>query len=159
MTGTVDIYLSDLEEQFDPGLVRQVFCDDGSGVPGPRLFTSCSVARAFADAVLLKAWTLEEIETLILEDPAIKSGVLDLVLAQGMKGRLMWDTKDGPRETFFKSGMNTLNLVVDGQLRSRAESRGVTKNPHVSMGRVNTQRTPHEFVFAPSRSRPIRGGF
>lgn len=158
MAGTIDITLADLEGQFNARQVQSVFSDDGSGKPGARLQTAISVARRLADGVMLAAWSEAQIVTLVAEDDAIRSAVLDLVMSEGMKGRLEWDTEGGPRDRLRKAGLENLKLLAQAQLRSVGESKAGV-NPHVKAASARTERNPHTFVFAPSKARPVRGGF
>lgn len=159
MAGAIDIALSDLEGRFAANLVRGVFCDNGSGQPGPRLQRSISSGRRIADALLLKAWSETQIETLIAEDEAIRGAVLDLILSEGMAGRMEWDVPGGPRSSLRKNGMETLKLLAEAELRSIAENHGAGTNPHTRRASVRTERNPHTFIFAPSKAQPRRGGF
>jgi hypothetical protein len=158
MAGSIDISLSDLMGKFPAQVVSGVFSDDGSGQPGHRLFESISEGRRIADAILLAAWSQEQIETLVQEDAAIRSAVLKLVLAAGMEGRPEWDSEGGYRDRLFKSATTTLDLLVKAQLRSVGE-REAGENPHASVGRVTHARDPHSFMFASTRGVPRRGGF
>jgi hypothetical protein len=159
MAGAVEFTLSDLEAQFDASMVKRVFCDNGNGRVGPRLTSALSVARRVADALLLAAWSQEQIEVLVTEDDAVRSAILDLALSEGMKGKLEWDVAGGVRERMRKAAIENLNLLAQGKLRSVAEAAGAGRNPHTKPGEVNTQRTPHTFIFAPTKARPNRGGF
>lgn len=159
MAGAVDISLGDLNDRFTAKYVTQVFCDNGSNQPGSRVYPAISAARRIADAILLKAWTAAQIEILVAEDDAIRAAILDIALSEGMAGRPQWDTPDGPRYRMKKSAIENLSLLAQGHLRSVGEAAGAGRNPHTRSGRVNTERTPHTFVFAPSRSKPTRGGF
>lgn len=155
---SVDLGYGDLVERFGPNLVRQVFCDNGSGTPGPRLFRSLKSGRRIADSVLLAAWSQEQIETLVAEDDAVRGSALDLVLSEGMAGKLEWDVEGGARDRLRKAALENLRMLVKGEQRSTAE-KTAGANPHIRAGRVNTQRTPHTFIFAPSRAKPRPGGF
>lgn len=156
MAGTVDVTYSDLVARFGAELPRQVFCDDGSGTPGPRLTTSLRSGRRLADTVLLKAWTREQIEVLVAEDDAIRGAILDIVISDGMLGRLQWESETGMRVTLRKQGIDTLKMLVSSELESvGSEVAGKRMNTEgVRVGRV-----PASFSMAPSKSRPTRGGF
>lgn len=153
-----DLTLADLEAKFGPSIVRQVFCDDGSGEPGPRLTSALRSGRRIGDAVLLTAWTLDQINELVANDDAVRSAMLSLALSEGMEGRIEWDSDGGQRERLRKSALETLKLLAKAEERSVAETTA-GRNPHSSIGRVNTRTTPNTFVFAPTRSQPRRGGF
>lgn len=158
MAGAIDISLSDLERKFGSRQVSLTFSDDGSGDPGVRLFDAISSARRIGDAVLLKAWSAEQIETLVSEDSAIRTEILKLVLAEGMLAHLEWEDPNGTRRALRKEALDALDLLVKAELRSRAEAIA-GENPHATSIKVRTQRTPHTFVFAPSAAKPNRGGF
>ena len=155
MSGTMYFTQSDLELRFGPDYVRQVFGDDVSGKAGPRLASSLLSARRTADAVLMTAWGSDAIETLLLEDNAIRGAVLDLALADGMCGRPTWDFVDGPRDRLKKSAIETLKLLADGERRSISESESSGTNPHTRKAKVGVV----DRLFAPTRDKPTRGGF
>jgi hypothetical protein len=155
---TGDLTLADLVAKFGSTLVNNVFCDDGSGEPGPRLLPSLRAGRRIGDAVLLTAWTVEQISELVANDDAVRSAMLSLAMSEGMEGRIEWDSDGGPRERMRKAALETLRLLAKAEERSVAE-RKAGANPHASVGRVNTRTSPNTFVFAPSRSQPRRGGF
>lgn len=161
MAAPVYVSQSDLEAVFGARMVRQVFVDDGSTTPGPRLTMACSVASRQADALLLAAWGADAIVELVDNDDAIKSSICKLALAEGMEGRPEWSTsgsEDSQSEKLRKAARQTLKDLASAQLRSAGEAEA-GQNPHLSVGRVSTARSPHEFVFAPSRYKPTRGGF
>jgi len=119
-----------------------------------------AVARRLTDAILLKAWTEEQISALVYEDEAIRSQVLSLALSEGMEGRPEWDSgADSTRERMRKVALANLNLIVEGELRSRGENHGAGRNPHTRVGSVRTERTPHTFIFASTKAQQRRGGF
>lgn len=160
MPGAVELSRTDLEAKYTASYVRSVFGDNGNGRPGPRVETALAVARRLADAVLLKAWNEEQISVLVYQDESIRSQVLSLAMSEGMEGRPEWDNgADGPRERMRKNALANLELIVKGELRSRGENHGAGTNPHTRLGSVRTERTPHTFVFAGTKSHPRRGGF
>lgn len=161
MAAVVYVDQTDLENQFGARMVAQVFCDDGSGTPGPRLTRSCSVASRQADAYLLKAWPQDEIATLVENDDAVLSSICKLAMAEGFESRPEWNpaaNEDGPAEKWRKSARTTLKDLAEARTRSAGEADAGT-NPHVRVGLVNTVSTPHDFIFAPTRNRPKPGGF
>lgn len=159
MAGAVDLSQSDMEQRFTARRVKDTFCDNGSNVVGPRLFTAISSARRMADAILMAAWTPAQIEVLMAEDDAVRAATLDLAMSEGMVGRLEWEVAGGPRETLRKGAIETLKMLAQAELRSIAENHGAGTNPHLRRASVHTERTPHTYVFAPSQAKPTRGGF
>jgi hypothetical protein len=163
MAGAIDISHADLEARFSALQVKRVFCDNGSNtVNGSRIASAISTARRIADAILLTAWNQQQIETIVAEDDAVRSAILDIALSEGMVGRLEWDSDNGPREKLKKQAVDTLKLLAQCQLRSIAETRGAGENPHGRMGAVRNDRSAargKDFVFAPSKNNPSRGGF
>jgi len=156
MAGAVDITYSDLVDRFGSEMCRQVFCDDGSGTPGPRLTASLRSGRRLADTVLLKAWTREQIEVLVAEDDAVRGAILDIAMSEGMMGRLQWESDTGARVTLRKQGIESLKLLVSGELESAASE---TAGPRIAKEAVRVARVPVAFSMAPSKARPNRGGF
>jgi hypothetical protein len=155
MSGAMTLTQSDMELRFGADYVRQVFGDDGSGRAGARLAPSLLVARRTADAILMTAWAADTIEKILDEDDAVRAAVLDLAMSEGMAGRPTWDFTDGPRSSLRKAGIESLKLLADGERRSISETVSAGTNPHTRKAKVNTV----ERVFAPTREKPIRGGF
>lgn len=146
----------DLEERYPPQHVRGVFADDGSREPGPRLPVACAVATRLGEAVLLKAWTAEQIRGLVAEDEAIKSAFCKLAMYEGADGKPEWMGEGRPYASLRKNALETLELLVKAELRSRAEAT-VGANPN-RKGSVSSPDSP-QFMFAPSKGRPRPGGY
>lgn len=149
---------ADLEGRFGAMRVREVFCDDGGGVAGPRLAVSLEVGSKQAAAELLRAWPAAQLQTLVDGDEAIKAAVCDLVLADGMSARPQWQGDGSPVESMRKVALDSLKSYAAAEKRSAAEAQAGT-NPNARAGIVTTERTPHTFVFAPSANLRPRGGF
>jgi hypothetical protein len=147
---------ADLEERFPPQHVRGVFRDDGASEPGPRLAVACAVATRQAEAVLLKAWSLEQMAGLVAEDEAIKSALCDLAMAEGVKGKPEWMGEGRPYATLRKDALTTLEMLAKAELRTRAE-RTVGANPN-RRGNVGSGDC-RAFTFAPARDGSRRGGY
>lgn len=156
MAGAVDITIDDLCRSFNADTVRAVFCDDGTGRPGPRLEESLSIARRLGDAILLKGWSPDQIEILIQEDAAIRALVCRLVIAQGMQGKAEWTGAGAPFENLEARTFQSLERIATGQARSIAESAGAGPNPNVAGSQAPS---PPCYTFASSRDRPRRGGY
>lgn len=147
---------ADLEARYPPAHVARVFSDNGADRAGSRFATSASVGCRQADAILLKAWSRDELETLVLGDDGILDAVCDLVLAHGMKGKPEWSSGEGTIYANLKrDALASLQLFVTGQQRSRAEA-DAGANPNIRGRR--TVPCP-QFVFAPSRRNPKPGGY
>jgi hypothetical protein len=144
-------------ETFFPSMhVRDVFCDDGSGSPGPRLAVACSVASRMADAELLPAWGGETLEALVTTDDSILYCIAALAMAVGVQGRAAWSGPGSPYADLGSSSRKLLKDLAAGQRRSRSEeTAGV--NPNLARG-VRSVVTPN-FIFTPSAQRPKPGGF
>ena len=156
MAGAIDITFDDLCGNFDPATVTAVFCDDGTGRPGKRLDVAISVGRRLGDAILLKGWpTIEQIETLIAEDDAVRALMCRLIIATGMQGKAEWTGDGAPHKGLEQRTMAQLELLATAQARSVGEA-AAGKNPNA--GGTIQPGTPN-FMFAPSRSRPRRGGY
>jgi hypothetical protein len=149
---------ADLTARFGATRVREVFCDDGSGVVGPRLTTSLAVGSRQAEAELLKAWPSDQIQTLVDGDEAIKAAVCDLVLADGMSGRPQWQGEGSPVETLRKTAMESLRAYAAAEKRTAAEATAGA-NPNARVGLVTTGRPSTTFVFAPNAASPRPRGF
>lgn len=149
---------ADLVARFGATRVKEVFCDDGGGTVGPRLTTSLAVGSKQAEAELLKAWPSDQIQTLVDGDAAIKAAVCDLVLADGMSARPQWQGEGSPVEGMRKLAIESLRAYAAAEKRTAAEETAGT-NPNSRVGVVNVNRRCASFTFAPSASRPVRGGF
>jgi phage gp36-like protein len=158
MAGEIYVEQQDLEARFGVSQVLQVFGDNGEATPGARLPRACRSASRLADTVLMQAWPLASIPTLVAEDDSVLDAICDIALAEGMIARVEWAGDETPYVKLRKDALTRLGLVATAKLRSAGET-VAGKNPHLSMGKVSTQRTPHTFVFAPSRAKPRRGGF
>jgi hypothetical protein len=147
----------DLEERYPPQFVSQVFADDGSLEPGPRLPVACVVATRLGQAVLLKAWKdPAQHAELVAQDDAIKSAFCEIAMFEGMKGKPQWSGQGAPYATLRKDALATLELLVQAQLRSIAE-RTAGANPNVR-GNIRSPDCP-QFMFAPNARRPRPGGY
>lgn len=153
------IYVSqdDLESFFPSNHVRGVFCDDGSGLPGPRLTTALSAGCRQADGFLLKAWEDDNLAALVTGDDAIRLAVCSLVMAIGVLGKPEWSGEGAPYQNLRKEAFASLQLLATAQLRSRAEKTGGGANPN-ARGSIASAAVP-QFVFAPSRRNPRPGGY
>lgn len=156
MSGPSYIGQPELEAQYTARVVRGMFCDDGSTTPGPRLARCCAAASRQADAILLKAWTSDQIPTLVADDEAVQTAVCRLAMAIGGDGRPEWTGDGAPFNGAAKDARAELELLAKAQLRSRAEATAGS-NPNVR-GTVASPETP-AFMFSPSRNRPKPGGF
>jgi hypothetical protein len=156
MAGPQYIVQADLEQRFRPDVVKRVFSDDGGGVAGPRLDQSARAASRQADAVLLKAWTVDQVPLLVAEDEAVWSAVCELAMAHGTEGKPEWSGDGAPFEDLRRRALEMLEMLAKAQLRSRGEA-VAGANPNVK-GSVSSVESP-AFMFAPSRGRPKPGGF
>jgi hypothetical protein len=148
---------ADLEGRFGAMRVREVFCDDGGVVAGPRLAISLNVGSKLAVTELLKAWTYEQIELLVANDEAVKAWVCDLVLSDGMSGRPQWQGEGSPVENMRKTALDSLKALAAAEKRSAGEAMAGA-NPNARVGVVNA-RSPKPFIFAPSGSCRNPRGF
>lgn len=157
MAGAIDIGLDDLYRSYNPETVRSIFCDNGSGRPGPRLEESLAIARRMGDAQLLKAWTLAQIETLVVEDVAIRALMCRLTIAVGGQAKIEWagDPSQNPFALLEKNTISALGSIALGQTRSAGES-VAGANPNIS---GSTTTTCPKRMFAPTREHPRRGGY
>lgn len=158
MAGVDYITLEDLEGRFGSRQVLRVFADDGRPSAGPRLGRSITGASRQADAILLGAFSLDQIATLVTEDQAVLDAVCDIAMAEGMKARFEWAGDSTPYTTLASEAKKVLKEVASARLRSAGET-VAGANPNARAGLVSTERSPHTFIVAPSRSRPVRGGF
>lgn len=156
MAGPQYIFQADLEQRFKASVVKGVFSDDGGGVAGPRLDQSARVASRQADGVLLKAWTGDQIATLVAEDEAVWSAVCELAMAHGAEGKPEWSGEGAPFNGLRRRALEMLELLAKAHLRSRGES-VAGSNPNVK-GSIASPSSP-QFMFAPSKGRPFPGGF
>lgn len=157
MAAPIYIGQSDLEAFFPATHVRQVFSDDGSGTPGPRLATALSAGCRQADAYLLKGWADDNLAALVAGDDSIRLAVCQLVMAVGVLGKPEWSGEGAPYATLRKDALAMLQLLSTAQLRSRAEKTGAGANPNAK-GSIASAACP-QFVFAPSRRNPRPGGY
>jgi hypothetical protein len=155
MAGAIDITLDDLCGVFDPATVRAVFCDDGTGRPGRRLDTAISAGRRMGDAILMTGWGADAIESLVAEDEGIRTLMCRLIVACGMIGKAEWSGAGAPYENLEKQTLDRLKMIALGQARSSGES-VAGANPNIAG--VTIPAEPN-FLFAPSASRPRRGGY
>jgi hypothetical protein len=146
---------ADLEARFPAQVVRRVFSDDGSQNPGPRLAVALDEGSRQAEAILLKAWGLAQIPTLVADDTAVKGAVCRLVMALGAEARPEWSGEGQPYATLRKNARQTLDDLVKAELRSRAEATAGANTNHLP--RVSNARSP-SFVFAATRGNPKAGG-
>lgn len=157
MPGPARIDQGDLEANFPPQHVRRIFCDDGSGNPGPRLAKACLRASRRAEAILLRAWTLEQIDVLFAEDDSIVAESCRLAIAFGVDGKTEWSGQGAPYQGAEKAALAALRDLTDAETRSRAESLGAGTNPTIK-GSIGTPREP-AYVFANSINQTRRGGY
>jgi hypothetical protein len=155
--GPARIDQSDLESLFPPQHVGSVFCDDRSGRPGPRLANACLVASRRAESLLLRAWSLAQIDVLYAEDEAVKMFTAQLAMAYGVAGRPEWSGQGSPYATLEQSALKALKDLADAEVRSRAETQGAGQNPRVS-GSMTSPSQP-QYVFTRDRCSPKRGGY
>lgn len=158
MPGPARIDQADLESLFDPRLVRRMFSDDGSGVPGPRLASTCLVASRAAESILLRAWPLEQLDALFEEDEAVRLFTCRLAMAYGGQGKPEWTGDGAPFAGLEQSALKALRDLADAETRSRAETNGAGGNPN-KKGNISTPNGPGNFTFAATRGRPNRGGY
>ena len=157
MAAPIYVGQSDLETFFPANHVRLVFCDDGTGNPGPRLAVACSVGCRQADSILLKAWEDDNLAALVAGDDAIRLAVCSRVMAVGVLGKPEWSGEGAPYAQLKKDALATLQLLATAQLRSRAEKTGGGANPNAK-GSIGSAACP-QFVFAPSLRNPRPGGY
>lgn len=157
MPAPIYVGQSDLETFFPSNHVALVFCDDGSGAPGPRLAAALSAGCRQADGFLLKAWEDDNLAALVAGDDAIRLAVCSLVMAIGVLGKPEWLGEGAPYASLKKDAFATLQLLATAQLRSRAEKTGGGANPN-ARGSIASAACP-QFVFAPSRRNPRPGGY
>lgn len=157
MAGATLITQADLEARYPPKNVRAVWCDDGSGQPGPRLAISLAVASRVASAILLKAWPdPAQHVTLVEEDDAVKDAVCDLAMGHGAKAKPEWSGEGRPYSGLEKAAVDRLELLVKAQLRSVGEVKA-GKNPNLQTT-ISSAEDP-QYMFAPSKGRPNPGGY
>lgn len=157
MAGVVYITQADIEARFPTSHVGAVWSNDGSGTPdATRLAKSCSVASRQGDSELMKAWTPDQIPTLVAEDDAVKDALCDLAMAHGVKGKPEWSGEGAPYAGLRKAALEMLAKLASAQLRSRAEPLAGA-NPN-RRGRITSADSP-QFVFAPNAARPRPGGY
>jgi hypothetical protein len=124
---------------------------------GPRLATACLVASRIAESLLLKAWSLEQIDELFAEDQAIVALTCQIAMGWGTSGRAEWSGQGAPFEGLQKAAEGALDKIAAGAMRSRGESHGAGVNATIT-GRQDAPPDP-QFMFAPNRLRPRRGGY
>lgn len=147
---------ADLDARFPPRHVAALFCDDGSGVAGPRLAMALDEASRQAEAILRKGWpSVEAIQKLVAADSAVKGAVCRLVMAIGAEGKPEWSGENAPYATFRKDARQTLEDLARAALRSPGEAQaGANANMRA---RVSNATCP-PFVFAPTPGKPNTGG-
>lgn len=148
---------ADLDARYPPNHVARIFCDDGSGLPGPRLAMALDEGSRQAEAILLKGWTsLDSIKKLVDEDSAVKGAICRLVVSLGCEGKPEWSGEGAPYATARKDARQTLEDVARAALRSRGEA-VAGKNTN-QLTRVSNPQCP-PFMFAASKGRPNPGGY
>lgn len=157
MPGPARIDQSDLEALFPPQHVGSVFCDDRSGKPGPRLANTCLVASRMAESILLRAWSLAQIDVLFAEDEAVKMFTARLAMAVGVAGRPEWSGPGAPYAGLETASLKALKDLADAEVRSRAETQGAGANPRTT-GSMTSPSQP-QYVFSRDRCSPKRGGY
>lgn len=156
MPGNARIDQEDLEANYPPGVVRRVFSDDGSGIPGPRLARACQRASRRAESILLRAWSDAQIDKLFEEDESVVAATCGLAIFYGVEGKTEWTGQGAPYEGLERRCLAELRDLADGKSRSRGEAQGAGTNPTIT-GRTNAP-CP-QYVFAESRKQPRRGGY
>jgi hypothetical protein len=141
---------ADLEARYTPRVVRQIFSDDGTQNAGPRLAIACETASAQAVALLLKAWSEEQIVTLAFEDPAVKHAICGLAMAIGAAAKPEWSGEGRPYAGLEKQSISWLKELAAAHIRSRGEAQGAGTNPTIA-GRTNKP-TP-QYIFAETKGK------
>jgi hypothetical protein len=141
---------ADLEAHYAPKVVRQVFSDDGTQNAGPRLAVACQTGSAQACALLLPAWTEEQIVTIAAEDPAVKHAICQLVMAIGTEGKPEWSGEGRPYAGLEDRARKWLKDLAAAAIRSRAEAQGAGQNQTIR-GRTNKP-TP-QYIFAETKGK------
>lgn len=147
---------ADIEARYPADTVRLLWSDKGAGQPGPRLAIAIRVASRMAQAILLKAWSEEQIAELVDKDDAVKDAICDLAVAHGASKKAEWSGQDRPYAGLDKAARDTLELLVKAKLRSVGE-KTAGGNPNVK-GSIGSGVDP-QYMFAPSKKRPYPGGY
>lgn len=147
---------ADIEARYPPNVTRLLWSDNGAGQPGPRMAIAIRVASRMAEAILLKAWSEEQIAELVARDEAVKDAICDLAVAHGAKAKPEWTGQDRPYAGLEKQARETLELLAKAQLRSVGE-KTAGSNPNVK-GSIGSGVEP-QYMFAPSKKRPYPGGY
>jgi hypothetical protein len=155
--GPARIDQSDLESFFPAEHVKGVFSDGRTNSPSPRLANLCLVASRRAESLLLRAWSLAQIDVLFAEDEAVKMFTCQLAMSYGVAGRPEWSGPNSPYATLEQSALKALKDLADAEVRSRAETQGAGQNPRVS-GSMTSPSQP-QYVFTRDRCSPKRGGY
>lgn len=150
MPGPVLVTQQDLEASYTPRVVRQVFSDDAQQAAGPRLSVACSVASSQATAILLKAWTEEQIVTLVSQDAAVKHAICGLAMAIGAEAKPEWSGEGRPFAGVEERSVKWLKELAGAHIRSRGEANGAGTNPTIA-GRTNKP-TP-QYMFAETKGK------
>lgn len=144
-----------------PRYLVQLTDDDGDGIADVQVVSYIRIeASKIAKGILWGAWPSEDqIEALVLKDPAVLGFVCDL--AAGIAGgrRPEWVTNDG--KPFFgwryERGQRELRKLSELSLRTPAEAEVGTNQ---TLAARTTGETPTYRAFLPTREHPRgRGGF
>jgi len=147
---------ADMEARFPPAHVRRVFSDDGSVTMGPRFDMIVDEASRQGEAILLRAFTRDQIATLVAEDAAVKGAFCKLVLAAGCEGRAEWSGQGAPYTGLYEKARQMLRDIADAELRSPAEAKAGANTTHLP--RVQTAESP-AFMYQSTRGNRSGGGF
>lgn len=148
-----------LEKFYPPRLIHELFADDGSREPGPRLGNALDAGSDEAAAILGKVpnWQSEEAMQLLVDtDTAVQKAISKLVMSIGYSAKPQWHAggQTSAGDTWEKSAKTTLEDIVQRRLRTKAES-VVGKNA-VTLPKVANAR---QFEFARRRGKDSSGGF
>lgn len=147
---------ADVEARFPPLVVRQLFSDDGSSTPGPRLAAALDEASRQGEALLLAAWPLESIALLVQNDSAVKGAICRLVIAIGADGKPEWSGDGAPYQTLEKKARAWLQDLATAAIGSRGEEQAGANT--VQLARLQNDRSPPNFMFAATKGNPRAGG-
>ena len=146
---------ADLETRFPPAIVKAIFCDDRTGLAGPRLALALNEGSRQAEAILMTAFTLAQIATLVSEDEAVKGAICRLVVSMGVEGKPEWSGDGAPYTALKKDARTTLGDVAKARLRSRGEPVAGANTTHLP----TVSHAEPTFQFAPTRNRQNPGGY
>jgi len=135
----------------------QLFCDDGSRKPGPRLGFALAAgsAEAFAILAVNSAWNSEEaVQALVDADAAAQHAIGKLVMAIGAEAKPEWLSRESTASEWRTTGTATLKQIVKGGVRSVGEQ---TVGP-TTVNRPTTVNAK-QFEFARRRDRGPAGGY